>query len=108
MNAVTIISIILIVVGVFFIMVGSIGILRLPDFYARTHAASKSDTLGIMFVIGGLILFEGATINSIKLLFIILFIFLANPIGTHALSRAAYKSGLIPWLSRKNDRGGKP
>lgn len=100
-----IISIVLIVLGVFFMLVGSIGILRLPDFYSRTHASSKSDTLGILFVVGGLIVFEGASLSSIKLLFIIIFIFLANPIGSHALSRAAFKSGLMPWFSKKKESG---
>ena len=105
MDIQTIASIILIVLGIFFMLVGSIGILRLPDYYSRTHAVSMSDTIGILFVIGGLIVFEGLTLNSIKLLFIVVFIFLANPIGSHALSRTAYRSGLIPRLSKKQDSG---
>ena len=93
-----ILSIILIVSGIFFMLVGSIGIIRLPDFYSRTHAVSKSDTLGITLVILGLIIFEGLTINSLKLTFIVLFIALSNPIGTHALARAAYKRQVKPQL----------
>ena len=81
---------------------GSIGILRLPDFYTRSHAASKSDTLGIIFVIGGLIVHEGFTQSSLKLLFIILFIALANPIGTHALARAAIRKGIKPLLYKRS------
>lgn len=91
-------SILFIVLGIAFIMMGSIGIIRLPDFYSRSHAASKSDTLGVMFVIGGLIIYEGFTQSSLKLLFIILFIALSNPIGTHALARAALKKGIKPVL----------
>lgn len=105
MDIPNIISIILIALGIFFMLVGSVGILRLPDYYARTHAISMSDTLGILFVIGGLIIFEGMTLSSLKLLFIVIFVLLANPIGSHALSRAAYKSGLMPWLSNKQDSG---
>lgn len=95
----TILSIFLIVAGIFFMFVGSVGIVILPDFYTRTHAVSKSDTLGILLVIAGLIVFEGFTINSIKLTFIVLFVMLANPIGTHALARAAYMRGIKPLLN---------
>lgn len=103
-----IVSIILIVSGVFFMLVGSIGLLRLPDFYSRTHAVSKSDTLGIILVISGLIIFEGLTINSFKLAFIVLFVALSNPIGTHALARAAWQRGIRPILngSGLNKKGG--
>ncbi|TVR16861.1 MAG: Na+/H+ antiporter subunit G [Balneolaceae bacterium] len=94
-----IISIIFVVIGIIFMLVGSIGIIRLPDFYARTHSVSKSDTLGIIFVILGLVIYEGLTQSSLKLVLIILFIFLANPVGTHALARAAYKRGLNPFYT---------
>lgn len=87
--------------GAFFLLVGSTGLIRLPDFYSRNHATGKSDTLGIMLVIFGMILFEGFTLNSAKLFFILLFVFLTNPTGTHALANAAIRSGLIPWF-RKN------
>lgn len=105
----TILSIFLIVAGIFFMFVGSVGILILPDFYSRTHAVSKSDTLGILLVIVGLIVFEGFTINSIKLTFIVLFVMLANPIGTHALARAAYMQGIKPLLNgpEQKKKGGK-
>lgn len=94
-----ILSIILVVSGIFFMSVGSIGVVRLPDFYSRTHAVSKSDTLGILLVITGLIIFEGFNINSIKLMFIVLFVALSNPVGTHALARAAYNRGVRPFLN---------
>lgn len=85
--------------GIFFMLIGSIGILRLPDFYARTHAVSKSDTLGIIFVVAGLIIYDGFTQSSMKLALILLFLALSNPIGTHALARAALKKGLKPIVS---------
>lgn len=97
-------SILLIVAGIFFMLVGSIGLLRLPDFYARTHAVSKSDTLGILMVITGLIIFEGFTINSFKLSFVVLFIALSNPIGSHALARAAYQRGVKPLLNENPEK----
>lgn len=94
-----ILTVIFVIAGIAFILVGSIGILRLPDFYSRTHAVSKSDTLGIIFVIGGLVIFEGFTLSSLKLILIILFIALANPIGSHALVKAALNKGLKPSLN---------
>lgn len=100
----SIFTIIFVVAGIFFLLIGSIGTIRLPDFYSRTHATSKSDTLGMMLIIIGLIIFEGFTLNSGKLFLVLLFIVVANPIGAHALARAAYESGLKPkFLDNKKD-----
>jgi multicomponent Na+:H+ antiporter subunit G len=95
-----------IVLGIGFMLVGSIGVIRLPDFYSRTHAASKTDTLGILLVIVGLMILEGFTINMGKLAFVLIFVALANPIGSHALARAAMESGLKPLLFRKEEWDG--
>lgn len=103
LTAVSWISVALIVSGVFFVFVGSLGVVRLPDFYTRTHAASKTDTLGILLILAGLMVYEGATLNSVKLGFILIFISLANPIGSHALARAAMKSGLKPLLFARGE-----
>jgi len=89
--------------GAFFLLVGSIGLIRLPDFYSRNHATGKSDTLGVMLVIIGLMLIEGFSLNSAKLFFALVFVFLTNPTGTHALANAALNSGLKPWF-RKDKR----
>ncbi|MFP8487819.1 monovalent cation/H(+) antiporter subunit G [Gracilimonas sp. Q87] len=94
-------TIFFVVAGIFFLLIGSIGTIRLPDFYSRTHATSKSDTLGMMLVIIGLIIYEGLNINSGKLFLILLFILLANPVGAHALARAALNSGLTPIFDKK-------
>jgi|SRR6056297_887731 len=102
----SIISILFVTLGIVFMLMGSIGILRLPDFYSRTHAVSKSDTLGVFFVIIGLIVYEGFTLSSGKLFLIVLFIALSNPIGTHALARAALKKGLKPLL-HDDKKGGE-
>ena len=98
MDIQVILTVVLVILGITFILVGSVGILRLPDFFTRTHAVSKSDTLGVIFVISGLVIYEGFTLSSLKLILIILFIALANPIGSHALAKAAIKKGLKPKL----------
>jgi multicomponent Na+:H+ antiporter subunit G len=94
---VTIITTVLLVLGLLFILLGVVGILRLPDFYTRLHAMGKCDTLGVTLVLLALAVYEGWSLASAKLLLISVFIGLANPTATHALGRAALKSGLKPW-----------
>lgn len=96
MDPFRIISLVVVAAGAFFLLVGSIGIIRLPDFYTRTHATSKSDTLGLMLVLAGLAIHEGFDLNSVKLLLVLAFVVLTNPVGAHALARAALKFGLRP------------
>lgn len=79
--------------GAFFLLASAIGMLRLPDFYCRLHASGNSETLGVMLSFMGLVIYEGLTLTSLKMIMIFLLIFLGNPIGTHILSKAAYKSG---------------
>ena len=92
--------------GLFFLFVSSLGVIRLPDFYTRCHSISKSETLGSMLVLLGLAVFNGFEINSLKLLVILLFIFIANPTATHIVARTAYRCGLQPWTIRqqRNDK----
>ncbi len=100
--------------GAFFLLVGSVGLIRLPDFYSRTHATGKSDTLGIMLVLTGLILTQIDSVafltktnwvNIFKLLLIFAFVGITNPTATNALSRAAYRFRLKPWF--KGDKSKK-
>jgi multicomponent Na+:H+ antiporter subunit G len=93
-------ALVILAAGSFFLLVGSIGLVRFPDFYTRCHATGKSDTLGVMLVILGFILIEGLTLNSAKLLIILAFVGLTNPTATHALARAAFRFGLKPWFRK--------
>ena len=83
--------------GAFFLLASAIGMLRLPDFYCRLHASGNSETLGVMLSFMGLVIYEGLTLTSLKMIMIFLLIFLGNPIGTHILSKAAYESGHHVW-----------
>jgi multicomponent Na+:H+ antiporter subunit G len=98
---------IIISLGAFFLLVGSIGLIRLPDFFARTHATGKADTLGIMLVIFGLILTQGFSINSVKLLIIIIFVALTNPTATNVLARAAFFRRQRPWFKKDQSNNKK-
>ena len=83
--------------GFFFIFAGAVGILRLPDFYTRLHAMGKCDTLGVALLLGALVLSEGVSLVSAKILLIVAFVALANPTATHALGRAARRADLPCW-----------
>ena len=88
--------------GLFFLLMGAIGILRFPDFYTRMHAAGKCDTLGSLLIVAGLAFYNGVSIGSAKIILIAVFIFLTSPTATHAIARAAFKNELPLW-TRGND-----
>ncbi len=83
--------------GTFFMITGAIGIIRFPDFYTRLHAAGKCDTLGEVLIILGFMIYQGLSFLTVKLFFLSFFILLANPVGTHALIKAAYVTGVKMW-----------
>lgn len=88
----------LLAAGCFFLVVAAVGIIRFPDFYSRIHPAGKSDTLGQLLVLMGLMIHEGLSFVSIKLLIIAAFILIATPTATHTIAKAAYLAGLPPWV----------
>ena len=98
----------MIVAGTFFFVVGTLGLLRLPDFFARIHAIGKCDTLAAMLMLGGLAVYflsEHHTFHDVlttmKIVSILIFIFLANPTATHAFARSALRSGLKPLVTKE-------
>ncbi len=101
-------AVILVLGGTFFMLVGSIGINRLPDFYTRSHASGKVDTLGILMFLSGLAVFEGISLNAAKLLLIIVFVAFTSPVASHALARRALHFGLTPWYGDKDKPQEKP
>lgn len=94
----TVAGVLLIALGVAFTVIGHLGLLRLPDFYTRAHAASKPDTMGVVLTMAGLAVLHGvATTTGIKLMLIAIFVAIANPVAVHVLSRSALEGGLKPW-----------
>ena len=91
--------------GGVFCVIGGIGLIRMPDFYTRVHAASVTETLGAGLILAGLMLQAGLTLVSVKLAIVGILIFFTSPTATHALTRAALVRGLEPLLS--NSEGGK-
>lgn len=78
--------------GLFFFLVGTIGVLRFPDALTRAHGAAKADTLGAVLCILGLVLKAGFSPVTIKLLLVIAFLWTANPTATHMIAKAIYKT----------------
>ncbi|WP_306296805.1 monovalent cation/H(+) antiporter subunit G [Candidatus Entotheonella palauensis] len=92
---------VLLILGLFFILAGVLGVLRFPDFYTRLHAMGKCDTLGVTLVLLALAIYAEFSLVTVKVLLLSVFIGLANPVATHALGRAAMKSGLEPWFNQE-------
>ena len=88
----------LVLAGSFFCIVGTIGLVRMPDLYTRMHAASVTDTLGVGLVLSGLMLQAGLTLVTAKLMMIGMLIFFTSPASSHALARAAFLRGVEPLL----------
>ncbi|MDX9721477.1 MAG: monovalent cation/H(+) antiporter subunit G [Myxococcota bacterium] len=95
------IAVVLAGVGGLFFLVGTIGLLRLPDFYARTHAATKCDTVGAGSLLLGLAIFNGADIATLKIIVLAALVLLSSPTAGHALARAAHRTHLKPWTVEK-------
>lgn len=82
--------------GSVFAVVGSYGTVRFPYFWSRLHAASITDSGGMILLILGMCLQAGLTLITVKLLIIGLFMFITGPTATHAVANAAIVSGLRP------------
>ena len=85
-----------ILIGTFFSFLSAIGLLRLPDVYTRSHAASKSTTLGVLCTLFGTFLYflVSDSYISIRLILGIFFVFLTAPVSAHMISRSAYRSNV--------------
>lgn len=88
------IAAILLVLGAFFMLIASIGLVRLKDLYMRMHASTKAPSLGIFLMVMAIIVYFFRFWTSIEGLLIILFIFMTTPIGSHMISRAAHAMGV--------------
>jgi len=95
-TVIDIISWLLLTVGGLFVIVGGIGALRMPNLYTRMHAASVTDSIAPVLIIAGIMLQAGATLASVKLAAILLFLLLTGPTASNALASAALLAGIKP------------
>ena len=99
------VGIVFLAIGVLFLNLGTLGILRMPDLFNRMQAGTKATTFGAMFSILGVGFFEPTWFP--KLFIIVIFIFLANPISSHALAKAAYRKESKLWDATVVDQYGE-
>jgi multicomponent Na+:H+ antiporter subunit G len=108
MLAVEIASWVLILLGSFFTVVGALGMVRMPDIYTRMHAASVTDTLGVGFLVVGMMLQAGLSLVTLKLVFLLALFFFTGPVITHALAQACLHERIQPKLAEdRRDRKGR-
>ena len=77
-------------------VIGALGIVRFPEMYTRMHAAGVIDTGGATLIVAGLMLQAGLTLVTVKLAFILFFIFFTSPTASYALARGAWSAGHRP------------
>ena len=94
--AIDILSWIMLTTGGVFVFIGGLGALRMPNLYTRMHAASLTDTMAAVLILGGIMLQAGPTLATIKLAAILLFLLFTSPTASNALASAAILSGLKP------------
>ncbi len=82
--------------GALFLFIGSLGMVRLGDFWARLHAASIVDSAGVGLILFGMMLQAGLTLVTVKIAIIVLFLFITGPTASHAVANAAFVSGSRP------------
>ena len=84
-------------------VIGALGLVRMPNLFPRMHASSVTDTFGVLILLVGLVFIAGFSLVSVKLIFLALFLALTGPTATHAIARAAIYAGVKPI-----DRHGEP
>jgi len=118
---VTWLIVLLLLLGVGFVLVAAIGLLRLPDFYCRTHAMAKAGAFGGSLLLIGVALAFGSWLVAVKVILIIIFFYATTPVATHMIGRAAFLRGTRSWegtgvnelqgrydIQKQNLRGWKP
>ena len=92
-----------IVAGSLFAVIGGVGLLRLPDVYARMHGGGITDTLGAGLILAGLMFQSGISLTTGKLVMVLLFLLVTSPTATHAVARAALSAGVEPEVAGEED-----
>ena len=89
------------------LIVGALGLVRLPNLFSRIHAVGMMDTAGVAFITLGMLIHEGFSLISVKLAFVGVFLFFTSPIATHAVAQVAHRSGFSPVTLAKQPRRGQ-
>ena len=94
------------IAGTFFTLVAALGVLRMPDIYMRTHAATKAGTFGIGMIVLAVALFFMDTAVTSRVVGIMLFLIMTAPVAAHLLGKIIMKSPYRMWRNpfQKNNR----
>lgn len=101
-------AVVFVLLGLVFFTGGAVGIIRMPDFYARLHPAGKLDTMGLLMSMLGVALYTiqefslGEVLAGLKIMFIVVFVFITSPTATHAIVDAGVRAGLEPWTRNRS------
>ncbi|MGD8441303.1 MAG: monovalent cation/H(+) antiporter subunit G [Holophagae bacterium] len=80
--------------GLAFMTVAGLGLLRMPDLLTRMHASSKAGTLGAALVLGAVALHFGDAAITVRVVVVCVFLLLTAPVASHVIARAAYRTGV--------------
>lgn len=94
--------------GGFFVLVGGVGMLRMPDLYTRMHAASVTETMGTLLIMIGLMILAGWTLASFKLFAILMFLLFTGPVAAYAVANTALIAGVKPYLDPNSPADDEP
>jgi len=94
---------VLMALGLFFGVMGNIGVMRFPDIYTRLHASSKCGTTSVFSILLACMLLRGFSPMTGKILVITLFFLITAPVASHIIGRCAWQRGVFPWRRRRDD-----
>jgi multicomponent Na+:H+ antiporter subunit G len=104
------IVIVFLIAGLIFFTGGAVGLIRFPDFYSRLHPAGKLDTMGSLFMLFGLSVFNlhhltlESLLTSLKIMLIVVFVFISSPTAIHSIVDAGVRAGMTPWTRGEKRR----
>lgn len=90
--------------GIFFGILGNIGVLQFPDIYTRLQASSKCGITSLLSIFIALMLYKGFTSMSARILVIAIFFLISSPVASHVIGRRAWEEGIIPWRKKKSSK----
>ncbi len=100
MNVLAWVSAGLVLIGAFFFLAGTVGLLRFPDVYNRLHSLTKADNLGLGLIAVGLVVQAGSLAVGLKMLLIWLLVLVSGATAAHLIATAALRGGVRPWRRR--------
>ncbi len=87
--------------GIFFGVLGNIGVLRFPDVYTRLQASSKCGITSLLSILIAFMILKGFTPMTGRILVITLFFLISSPVASHIIGRRAWEEGITPWRKKR-------